>query len=402
MAVELLDASPGRRAVLPALPVLEQQLVAAPVVPQQAVAVHPGRLDPGGVQDRRREVEQADEALVDDADIHAPRPVQEQRYMHRLQVRVGLREIAVLAPQVAVVGGEHHQRVPALVERSELLEDRLHEVVDRLQAPELGYPVLLDVAALPQRLCLDVGRFVGPVRLVHAWGALEGARSRVGVDRLGCRGRVGRHHRQMQEPRRRVVGFPLVEQGGCVVADQRRRVPVRDLHAPVDPPTSIRVERGLGSDRPTLEVRGVLGRRPPVEVLADDRRVVADLRQLSLDRPVVGERAVTERVVDPVVVGVLSGEDRGARGAAQGGGRERVREPPAPIAEPLRRRAHHVLPAVRTLIVGQDHQDVRRLARGRGCGVDLRPHDHAGDHDDRERRQEPPQGTDPFAHAQQW
>ena len=66
------------------------------------------------------------------------------------------------------------------------------------------------------------------------------------------------------------------------------------------------------------------------------------------------------------VVCVAPGEDRGARGAAQRGGRDRVGKVGAPLPEPCAGGGHYRHRVGGALVVGDDEEDVRRAVPGIG------------------------------------
>jgi hypothetical protein len=93
--------------------------------------------DAGGGQQRRGDVDVADGAAVDPSGRHPARPAHHERHVDRVVVRVVLGREPVLAPLVAVVGGEDGHGVGCFAELVEAAHDRPDHVVDRLERPAL-------------------------------------------------------------------------------------------------------------------------------------------------------------------------------------------------------------------------------------------------------------------------
>ena len=228
-----------------------------------------------------------------------------------------------------------------------------------------------------------------------------GTPARRRVVRLGRRAVVRRDRRPPDEPRLRVAAEPGDESprlgrhhAGGVAAGEGldlavhvlRQVEVR-VRAAVEQapggPRMVGAGQPLGPSRRFVEQRRLAGGADrlfavPVEVLADQRRLVTRFLEHGRDRALVAEGREPVRLlvaVDVVVVGVLAGEEAGPRRAAQRVRREGVLERQPTIGEqPLHvRHPAHVVPAH---VVGLDHQHVRplllRLLHRRLLGGDQR------------------------------
>ena len=93
---------------------------------------------PGGGQQRRGDVDVADEAAINAAGRHPAGPAHHERDVDRVVVRVVLGREPVLTPLVGVVGGEDRHRVRSLAELVEAAHHRRHHVVHRFERAELA------------------------------------------------------------------------------------------------------------------------------------------------------------------------------------------------------------------------------------------------------------------------
>ena len=326
----------------------------------------------------------------------------------------------MLPEEVAVVGGERHDRLVELAARLERRDRLLHLVVDdreRLGALAGGLEEAGLLGGVEWRQLADEEGLVADVVLpgrarrlgedrvepaTHLRGPGGGLEPRggtvVALDRLGVVGLAG-----LAVVRGDVVG---PEEEGSVVSGVVRD----DLAAQVaehvglvatrlEVELAVVVERGVeeavraavlvGEVRPRAAVDGAAPVRParrdvrrrgrraavrrrlgavPVEVLAEEDGVVADL--LQPDRKSVG---VLEHLEAPwlrvrphlVVVGVEAGEERRPRRAAERVGREAVLEGDARVGEQCPGLGH-VDELVLAHVVHGDHDDVGLSGRERG------------------------------------
>ena len=351
---------------------------------------------PVGVDDRRHHVDVRDGPAVAPVARDA-RSAHDERDAHGLLVEQDLLGLgAMLAVHEAVVGGEHDQRVGELAGTREGVHDVGHRLVDGLEALELLAPVLRDRGlglGVEARAVGDDLRLVADAGLVEIRGAREGhAVELVAVARLGRGGadggRVVRVARRAAvgsdepelEVERPVAGRGLLDQLAGTAAEEVGLVLARVGRVGVGD------ERAVLVDAPARVVEGVrVGRAVPVapagrdavrvlvavEVAADVHGPVAGGLEPDGQRVgVVEAREAAERpgvVEDLVVVGVLAGEVRGARGAAEREAGHRVLEQRA-LARQQPVDVGHVAQRGGGLVVGHEDDDVGLGEGGRGGG----------------------------------
>ena len=288
-------------------------------------------------------------------------PAHDERDARGLLVGLALAQQPVLAEQVAVVGDEEDPRPPELAGVSQHVQHATDLVVDVLQLLQLALVDLLHLPTILRRQVAQPRGLVAHVGLVERrWVPLDAVEV-VGV--LGTRRvrpvRGGR--RVDREPRRVLVTTDEPTQalrGEPVELTLRLDLPDRAVH--VHPGV---VDHAVEQRHPAVpagsDVRRILG--DAVHVLAEVAGVVPGVLDPGRRRvPVVTlrhERLVGHVAVAPVVVGVATGQHRGARGPAQ---RHRAvpvaevhplaRQPPPGLVHRPQRRTH--------LVVRDDPQDV--------------------------------------------
>ncbi len=175
-----------------------------------------------------------------------------------------------------------------------------------------------------------------------------------------------------------LAGQPAEQAGlvGALVRHQPTVVVERGVEVAVGAPVELRALLDPAVDRALpvapagwhVAQRGPSARRPldavPVEVLAEERRVVAGAVEPHRERPPVPEgREAVRRGVRPdvVVVGVLTGEERRAGRTAQRLRGERVGEPHALVADQPPH-VRHEPQVVVAGVVGHHHDHVGPVA----------------------------------------
>lgn len=108
----------------------------------------------------------------------------------------------------------------------------------------------------------------------------------------------------------------------------------------------------------------------PVQVLPRDGREIPGVVQIVLESAVLRKLPSLTVVVDPVIVDVLSRENRRARRAAEWGGDVAVAKRNATVAEPPSRGGHYAH-RLDSLVAGDDDQDIgwRKAALRRGASL---------------------------------
>ena len=268
----------------------------------------------------------------------------------------------MLAQQVAVVGDEEDPRPPELAGASQDVQHLADLVVDVLQLLQLALVDLPHPATILRREVSQPRGLVAHVGLVERRRVPVDAVEVVGV--LGARrvGAVGRCRRVDREPRPGVL--VATDEAAQPLGGEAVELPLRadlpDRAVDVDPGV---VDHAVEQRHPAVpaggDVRRVLGE--PVHVLPEVAGVVAGLLHPGRRRvpvvPLCHEGLVGHVGVAPVVVGVATREDRGARRPAQ---RHRAVAPPEvhPLAHQPSPGAVHRPQRRAHLVVRDDPQDV--------------------------------------------
>ena len=222
---------------------------------------------------------------------------------------------------------------------------------------------------------LDVWRLVALVGLRDRRIRDVGRHTRVLVQGVGSEGRVRSGGRDLQEPWRRILVLGCLDEAHRVVADVRGRV----LGDGLDRAALVHAKRRITGreDGPVIERGWGPEHVPCVEVLPEHAGPVADRLQIGLDREPLIEHARRVVRAHAVVVHVAAREDGRARRTACRRRGKGVVESGAAGLEPLERLRHHGHRAVQTLIVGQDHEDVRPpVGRSRRGAEGSHQHSH--------------------------
>ena len=323
-------------------------------------------------------------------------------------VGVVLADDAVLAPQVAVVGHEHEQRVARSRPSRRMVrtsEPTASSTASRVAVCPLPVPRVARrglTPALPARQRVE--RASPPAGRDHGRRQHRGhGRHPVEVARGGDVGAVRAVRGEHQEQRLVVGGVPDEPVappgeyvGGVVV---RAGAVIRAVGEPVAEVGAPGVLEGR-EDVPAR--RGVAVRRQPgevVEVLAEEAGAVAAVGQRGRDGPVLHAAAVELRPAAepcaahvavaeyPGVVGIEAGQDGRPGRAAQRRRHHPVREP-HPLVGEQRVHLRHPGQRVGPLVVGHDQYDVGPGVRGRdraGRQAEVARRErrqHQGPHDD--------------------
>ena len=361
-----------------------------------------GRGDSGHPRQRRREVDVDGEVTVSPREVRQRVVADDQRDANALLVGGQLLKAAMLPPPVAVVGGEHDDRVVEPAGLAERRDDSGDRVVDGEQGLELSLaeeiPLCHDLGCQPRELSYPV-RLVRDVGLVVARGTPRpDAGECAFVPRCGCRHPADRMRGEGGEVQEERSLGRADERGGFVAEHVRRVVrrqsPVVDLGA-VHVERVVQVAGASGESDPAVPAGRHVRSRVADQVLADQRRVVAGRVQPGGDRRGVVENmeaAVGAAVrVDPCAVGVAAREDARPTRAA-----DRVRDEGVREGDALRRKlaldGRHDAERVPALVVGDDEDDAGRLVGLRGSPLRVRE-------ETREQRENDQDSSDSDGHA---
>ena len=379
---------------------------------EQAAAVDARHGRAAQRREGRRQVDVGHEAVLDAG--HAAHGVEpgDERDPQDVLVRRPLAHHPVLTARVALVGGEHDQRVGQAPGVPQGIEDVGHRLVDRQErladppARGVGCP---DLVGGERRCRADVGRLVGHVGLVEVGAVLDRhavehapmARRRL----LTTVGPEGREHEEEGLGGRRAADEAL----GVGDQDVGRVVGRR---AAVGLPLAVVVElvvvvgaAGVVAEPPERMPVVPTGRRalpdPAVPVLPDEPGAVAGGIEGGGDRGAVVERpgpvAVLPVGEHAAAVGVPTGQERRPGRAADGVHDEGVGEGRASAHELLADGRHH-REVVESLVVGEDHHDVRAAGRGLDRrGIDGRAGGGRCRHEGRRQGRQPGQARDQAA-----